>query len=108
MNQNENKKKFHILLVRLTVSCGWALHWVNKPEAKELFEFLNPFLKLPDRQTLGGDILNDAVSEGEKAMQIALKEDPVGVTLTFDGWTNVKNEQLLGVVIMTSEGRPYV
>jgi hypothetical protein len=25
-----------------------------------------------------------------------LKEDPVGVTLTFDGWTNVKNEQLLG------------
>ena len=105
---NEDKKKFHILLVRLTVSCGWALHWVNKPEAKELFEFLNPFLKLPDRQTLGGDILNDAVSEGEKAMQIALKEDPVGVTLTFDGWTNVKNEQLLGVVIMTSEGRPYV
>ena len=37
-----------------------------------------------------------------------MKKDPVGVTLTFDGWTNVKNEQLLGVVIMTSEGRPFV
>jgi len=37
-----------------------------------------------------------------------LKEDPVGVTLTFDGWTNVKNEQLLGSVLITSEGRPYV
>jgi hypothetical protein len=84
------------------------LHWVNNPEAKELFEFLNPFLKLPDRKTLGGDILNDAVSEGDNAMEIALKEDPIGVTLTFDGWTNVKNEKLLGVVIMTSEGRPYV
>lgn len=105
---NEDKKKFHILLIQLTVSCGWALHWVNKPEAKELFEFLNPFLKLPDRQTLGGEILKDAVSEKEEAMEIALKEDPVGVTLTFDGWTNVKNEQLLGVVIMTSEGRPFV
>ena len=104
----EDKKKFHILLIRLTVSCGWALHWVNKPEAKELFEFLNPYLKLPDRKLLGGKILQDAVSEGNKVMQMALKEDPVGVTLTFDGWTNVKNEQLLEVVVITSEGRPYV
>ena len=105
---NEDKKKFHILLIRLTVSCGWALHWVNKPEAKELFEFLNPLIKLPDRHTLGGKILNDAVSEGDKVMHIALKEDIIGVTLTFDGWTNINNKQLLGVVIMTSEGRPYV
>jgi len=64
---NEDKKKFHILLIRLTVSCGWALHWVNNPEAKELFEFLNPLIKLPDRHTLGGKILNDAVSEGGNA-----------------------------------------
>ncbi|CAB5361935.1 unnamed protein product [Rhizophagus irregularis] len=105
---NEDIKKFHILLIRLTVSCDWALHWVNNPEAKELFEFLNPFLKLPDRHTLGGEILQDAVSEEDKAMQIVLKEDPISITLTFDGWTNVKNEQLLGVVVMTSEGRPYV
>jgi len=84
------------------------LHWVNNPEARELFEFLNPFLKLSDRKTLSGEILTNAVSEGDNTMEIALKEDPVGITLTFDGWTNVKSEQLLGVVIMTSEGRPYV
>ena len=95
-------------MIRLTVSCGWALHWVNKPEAKELFEFLNPYLKLPDRKLLGGKILQDAVSEGNKVMQMALKEDLVGMTLTFDGWTNMKNEQLLEVVVITSEGRPYV
>ena len=41
-------------------------------------------------------------------MHEALREDPTGVTLTFDGWTNVKNEQLLGVMIITSEGKPYV
>ncbi|CAB4481890.1 unnamed protein product [Rhizophagus irregularis] len=64
--------------------------------------------KLPDRRSLGGEILKDAVAEGDKVMEIALKEDQTGVTLTFDGWTNVRNEQLLGVVIMTSEGRPYV
>ena len=53
-----------LIWVASIVSCGWALHWVNKPEAKELFEFLNPYLKLPDRKLLGGKILQDAVSEG--------------------------------------------
>jgi len=105
---HRDKEKFKVLLLRLTVSCGWALHWVNTPEAKELFEFLNPYLKLPDRQTLGGQILKAAVSEEDKIMWEALREDPIGVTLTFDRWTNVKNEQLLGVMIITSEGKPYV
>ena len=95
-------------MIRLTVSCGWALHWVNKPEAKELFEFLNPYLKLPDRKLLGSKILQNAISEENKVMQMALKKYPVGITFTFDGWTNVKNKQLLEVVIITSEGRPYV
>ena len=74
-----------MLLLRLSVSCGWALSWVNKPEAKDLFNFLNPFLKLPDRRVLGGNILKEVVAEADNAMEIALKEDPVGVTLTFDG-----------------------
>ena len=60
---NEDRKKFHILLIRLTVSCRWALHWVNKPEVKELFEFLKPYLKLPDCKLLGSKILKNAVSE---------------------------------------------
>jgi hypothetical protein len=52
--------------------------------------------------------LEAAVSEADKAMNEALHEDPISITLTFDGWTNVKNEQLLGVMIITSEGKPYV
>ncbi|PKC50506.1 hypothetical protein RhiirA1_486165, partial [Rhizophagus irregularis] len=74
----EDLKKFNMLLLRLTVSCGWALSWVNNPEAKELFDFLNPFLKLPDRRVLGGDILKQVVADADKAMETALKEDPVG------------------------------
>ncbi|PKK62158.1 hypothetical protein RhiirC2_717910 [Rhizophagus irregularis] len=104
----EDVQKFHMLLLRLIVSCGWALSWVNNPEAKELFDFLNPFIKLPDRCILGGDILKQVVSEADKVMQTTLKEDPVGITMTFDGWTNVKNEQLLGTVLISFEGRPYV
>lgn len=34
---------------------------VNNPETKELFEVLNPFLKLPDRKTLNRLILDDVI-----------------------------------------------
>ena len=74
----EDLVKFYILLLRLTVSCGWALSWVNKPEAKELFNFLNPLIKLPDRRELGRKILTKAVEKADDAMDIAFKEDPVG------------------------------
>ena len=80
----EDLKKFHMLLLRLSVSCGWALSWVNKPEAKDLFNFLNPFLKLPDHHVLGDDILKEVVAEADNAMKIALKEDSVDIPLTFD------------------------
>ena len=85
-----------------------SLHWVNNPEAEELFNFLNPFLKLPDRHVLSDRILKEAVNESDKAMLKALQEDQIGITLTFDGWTNVRNEQLLGIVILISKGRPYM
>ncbi|CAG8638460.1 8644_t:CDS:2, partial [Scutellospora calospora] len=78
------------------------------PEAAELFEFLNLLIKLPDRRMLGGRILKDATNKSNKAMLAMLKENQVGIMLTFDSWTNVRNEHLLGVVIIMSEGRPYV
>jgi len=105
---SEDMKKFHILLLRLTLSCGLPLHWVNNPKAEELFNFLNSFLKLPDRHVLSDRILKEAVNESDKAILKALQEDQIEITLTFDEWTNVRNEQLLGIVILTSEGRPYV
>ncbi|GES98661.1 hypothetical protein GLOIN_2v1885672 [Rhizophagus clarus] len=80
----------------------------QKRSSKELFNFLNLFLKLPDRHVLGGDVLKQVVDDADKAMETALKEDPVGITLTFDEWTNIKNEQLLGTVLLSSEGKPYV
>ena len=104
----EDKKRFYTLLIRLTVSYKWILHQVNNLKAKELFEFLNPFLKLLDYKTFSKEILQNAIFEKDNAMKIVLKKDLIGVTLTFDGWTNIKNEYLLKVIIMISEGRPYI
>ena len=72
---SEDMKKFHFLLLRLTLFCGLPLHWVNNPKAVELFNFLNPFLILPDRRVFGDRILKEAVDESDKAILQALQED---------------------------------
>ncbi|CAG8645427.1 8513_t:CDS:2, partial [Diversispora eburnea] len=87
----------------LSLSCSWTLHWINKPEVVELFQFLNSHLKLPDHHLLGSNILSDAVKESNNTMIKVFQEDSIRVILTFDNWTNVRNEHLLGVVILTSE-----
>ncbi|KAF0433251.1 hypothetical protein F8M41_005105 [Gigaspora margarita] len=48
----QDEEKVEILLLRLMISCGIPFHWINNPETKELFQFLNPLLKLPDRRVL--------------------------------------------------------
>ena len=41
-------------------------------------------------------------------MKQKLKADIIGVTLTFDGWTNVLNQNILGSVFITSEGEVLI
>src|SRR2546430_11422122 len=50
---------------------------IRRPPRSTLFpyttlfrSFLNPHLKLPDRHLLGGEILNDAVSEDRKSTRL--------------------------------------
>ncbi|CAG8597479.1 464_t:CDS:2, partial [Scutellospora calospora] len=50
---------------------------VQNKEVRELFEFLNPTLKLLRRQTLGGRILNKEVKRLEDNMILASKFDPL-------------------------------
>ncbi|GBB95763.1 hypothetical protein RclHR1_26090003 [Rhizophagus clarus] len=103
-----DKKKFHLHLLRITISCGFPLSWVNNPEVINLFKFLNPQIILPDRKTLSNEILGDAVKDFDNMMLEKLALDRTGVTLSFDGWTNVREQELMGTVLMSSEGQPYI
>jgi len=106
LSTTENQK-FHYLLLRVTVSCGFPLSWVNNSEVVELFKFLNPKIKLPDQKTLSTKILGNAVKELDKTMLEKLKLDRIGVTMSFDGWTNVREQELMGTVLVTSDGQPF-
>lgn len=74
----------------------------------ELFRFLSPQVKLPDRKTLSGKILHEAVTDLNNTMIEILKSDRIGVTLSFDGWVNVREQELMGTVVMSSDGQPYI
>ncbi|RHZ81561.1 hypothetical protein Glove_118g2 [Diversispora epigaea] len=105
---NIDKKKFNLLILRVTISCGFALSWVNNPEVIELFKFLNPLIKLPNRKTLSDKILHEAVTDLNNTMIEKLESDRIGITLSFDGWINVREQELMGTIIMSSDGQPYV
>jgi hypothetical protein len=103
-----DKTKFNLHLLQVTISCGFPLSWVNNPEVIELFRFLNPQIKLPDRKTLSNEILDDAVKEFDINMLEKLVLDRIGITLSFDGWTNVREQELMGTVLTSSDGQPYI
>ena len=104
---NSDKKKFHLHLLQITISCRFPLSWINNPEVIELFKFLNPQIKLPDRKTLSTEILSD-VKDFDAMMLEKLVLDRIGVTLSFDGWTNIREQELMGTILMSSEEQPYI
>jgi len=81
---SSDKKKFYLLLLRVTISCDFSLSWINNKEVIELFRFLSPQIKLPDRKTLSGKILHEAVTDLNNTMIEKLKSDRIGIILSFD------------------------
>ncbi|CAG8669832.1 3338_t:CDS:2 [Cetraspora pellucida] len=75
----ENYEKFKVLLLRLTIACGWAFNWINKPEAYEL-----PSLKV-------------AISEYDMGIYKALHKDFVAMDIS------AKRENYLKVIEKTED-----
>ncbi|RHZ71564.1 hypothetical protein Glove_256g40 [Diversispora epigaea] len=47
---------------------------------------------LSDSHLLGGSILSETVKDFNNTMLKIFQEDQIGVTLTFDSWTNMRND----------------
>ncbi|CAG8697325.1 8449_t:CDS:2, partial [Ambispora gerdemannii] len=56
-----------------------------------------------DHRVLEGRILNDESKALQVEMKQKLQNNSVSVTLTFNGWTNVINQNILGSVFIISE-----
>jgi hypothetical protein len=102
--------KFYDFLIRMTVANGWAFQWINNPSTREFFHWLNPKLKLPDRKQLAGPILDKAIENIENFRNEKLNQvhEQAGITLSFDGWKNIINQELLGVMIILPSGETLI
>ncbi|CAJ0892843.1 5958_t:CDS:2, partial [Entrophospora sp. SA101] len=95
-------------LLRITVSNGLAFRWIESEEVKSLFRWLNPNIRLPNRKALSGRILNDASLKHNSWIKEQASNSEYGVTVALDGWLNVVNEKILGVILITNEGETLV
>ncbi|CAG8592318.1 14687_t:CDS:2, partial [Gigaspora rosea] len=100
--------KFERLVLRATILARFAFRWVENPEIRELFHFISPYLKLPDRKSLSNRILTKATDEVNTTIKELVHKDKIGITIAFDGWRNVMNQELMGMVFVTSSGETLI
>jgi Protein of unknown function (DUF 659) len=99
---------FEALIVKMCISNGLPFSFVENEETQAVFNFIAPGLKLPNRKKLGGKLLLDTSENFQKNILKIAQSDKIGLTATFDGWTNVKQENIWGVVLITSKGQPLI
>jgi hypothetical protein len=92
----------------MLVSNGLAFTFFENQETKDVFTFIAPALKLPSRKAISDRILSKSTKVLTQSIIKIAQEDKIGVTAAFDGWTNVKQENLFGVIFITSNGETLI
>ena len=92
----------------MIVSNGLPFSFLENEETKALFYFISPALKLPGRRAMSDRILPHSTKLLIQDITKMAQEDNIGLTAAFDGWTNVKQEHLFGVVLITSQGKTLI
>src|SRR5688572_11957713 len=73
-----------------------------------MINFANLELKLLSRKVLAGRILNTNSENIKNALIDIAQKNTFGVTVCFDGWKNVKKQEIMGSVLITSDGQVLV
>ena len=81
---------------------------IENEEVKSFFRWLNPNIRLPNRKALSGRILNDASLKHNHWIEQQAANSKYGVAVALGGWSNVVNEKILGVILITNEGETLV
>ncbi|CAG8585571.1 19659_t:CDS:2, partial [Dentiscutata erythropus] len=75
---------------------------VENPAVKKLFKWVNSILSLPSQKQLSGHILKKSTTEISKTILDDAINDDLGITLAYNGWRNIVQQNLLGTVLFTS------
>ncbi|RIB04942.1 ribonuclease H-like domain-containing protein [Gigaspora rosea] len=104
---NEDQQKhFEQLILKATVSCGWAFSWVENSEVKALFQFIHPLIKLPSRKNLSGQILAESAQKITESTKEIAKNDKNGCR-TENMLGDLKTEQIKVNAVVTDCASEY-
>jgi len=104
----KDETHFENLILLMMVSNGLSFTFLENRETQEVFKFIAPALKLPGRHAISNRILSKSAKQLTQSIVEQAKADVIGVTAAFDGWTNIKQEHLFGVVFITSSGKTLI
>ncbi|CAG8834941.1 37219_t:CDS:2, partial [Gigaspora margarita] len=85
-----------------------AFRWIENPKVRELFHFISLYIKLPNQRSLSNCILINTTNEVQTIIKDLTCKDKIGITIAFDGWRNVVNQELIGIVFITSLGETLI
>ena len=92
----------------MQVSNGLPFTFFENQETKDVFAFIALALKLPSRKRMSDQVLSHSTKMLTKSITKSAQDDKIGVTVACDGWTNIKQEHLFGVVFITSTGETLI
>ena len=92
----------------MQVSNGLPFTFFENQETKDVFAFIAPALKLPSRKRMSDQVLPQSTKILTQSIKKIAQNDKIGVTAAFDGWTNIKQKHLFGVVFITSTGETLI
>jgi len=92
----------------MQISNGLPFIFFENQETKDVFAFIAPALKLPSRKRMSDQVLPQSTKILTQSIKKIAQNDKIGITAAFDGWTNIKQKHLFGVVFITSTGETLI
>ncbi|CAB4423155.1 unnamed protein product [Rhizophagus irregularis] len=97
---NEDQQELEFLLARAFYSTGIPFNTIDNEDFQIFLKKTCPLFKIPTRQSLSVNLLNNDYKNIRVATKNVLNETPY-FCLTSDGWSNINKEPLINYIIIT-------
>lgn len=106
--RSATQEEVNSAVANLFLRTGMAFRIADSPAWKNLIALLNPDYAqhMPSSRTLSGKLLDNQYEEASKKIGEIL-EGTENLTLTSDGWTNVKGDHIVNFVVKAPNRQPY-
>ncbi|XP_029655938.1 uncharacterized protein LOC115229781 [Octopus sinensis] len=103
---SSKKDLMDLQLARYIFSTNTPFAAVEHPEFVKFVQMLLPGYRLPSRHQIGGTLLDHVYDQIHEDCRQRLQDKTVSMML--DGWSNIHNEPVICVSVVTSDGENYL